>query len=225
MEMSEFWTICSSNGIILSLEQLKQIERFAGEIVYWNEQVNMISRKDMEHLYERHILHSLTILKYIDLPQRAKCLDIGTGGGFPGTLLAIACPTIRMTLTDSINKKLKIASMLASHTGIKGLNAKCIRVEELADDKNNIRSFDFIFARAVARIGILVGWTEALLKPKGKFVFLKGGDLTDEIAEARERFPYLEFQEIDMNIFGAEWFKNENKKLVIVNHLSNKSQA
>ncbi|MGB9912782.1 MAG: 16S rRNA (guanine(527)-N(7))-methyltransferase RsmG, partial [Candidatus Kapaibacteriota bacterium] len=119
MELTEFWTILSANGIILEVEQLKQIERFVKELTYWNDKINLISRKDIDNILENHILHSLSILKYVEIPQKANTLDVGTGGGLPGIPLKIARPDINMILIDSIAKKIKITDMLAKHTGLR----------------------------------------------------------------------------------------------------------
>lgn len=216
IDLSEFWTICSMNSIVLSVEQLETIERYARELVYWNQQVNLISRKDEDKIMEYHILHSLAILKYIEIPKKSRCLDIGTGGGFPGLPLTIANPDIKMLLTDSIAKKIKITSMLAKHTGIRHLEAKTMRVEDLMKQKDHIAHYDFIFARAVARIKMLMGWTYQLLKKDGKYVLLKGGDLSEEIDEAKKSFPNYEFNVIPIQMIGAEQFEQEEKKIVII---------
>lgn len=215
MDNIQFWTVASANGIILEIPQMKQFERYEGELLYWNNKINLISRTDTENIFERHFLHSLTPLKYTDFPQKAKVLDIGTGGGFPGLPLAIARPDLHVLLTDSIQKKLKLAEMFAQHTGLRHVKAKTIRVEDLAQDKSLVHSFDIITARAVASIGKLVGWTRTLLKPGGKFVFLKGGDISTEIAEAKVLFPTLTVEEFPISMLGAEWFEREKKKVFV----------
>ncbi len=214
MQKSEFWTLCSSNGIVLDLEQLASFERFAKEFIYWNEKVNMVSRKDTENIWDRHILHSLAIAKYIDIPDKARCMDIGTGGGFPGIPLKIAHPEIKMLLVDSIQKKVKIADMLGKHTGLKHIEGLCTRVEKLLDDKKYLQSFHFIFARAVAPVSKLIGWTDGLLRPDGQYIFLKGGDLTEELAAAQETFPHYNYETIDIKMIGYDFFEKEEKKII-----------
>lgn len=223
MDLTEFWTICSANGIPLEVEQLHAIERYANEIAYWNEKVNMISRKDIEHILDRHILHSLMVCKYADFPQKAWVLDIGTGGGFPGIPLVIARPDIRILLTDSIAKKVKMTEMFASHTGRRDVKARCIRVEELAREKEMIGKFDRITARAVAPLVSLMEWTEPLLKKNGYFVFLKGGDLNEEIQDAKKRFPRYDFTEILIDCVGYSYFKDEQKKVILVKPIVSES--
>lgn len=215
MDLIKFWTICSANSIVLSEEQIKQFERFEGELRYWNEKVNLISRRDEDNIFERHFLHSLSILKYVDLKDKAQCLDFGTGGGFPGIPLKIAKPDLHFLLVDSIKKKIKITDMFAQHTGLRNIKAITARVEELAMESQNQDKYDYIFARAVGKLERLISWTENMIKPKGKFIFLKGGDLTEEITEANEKFPQLTIKEINISLFGADFFEKEAKKLII----------
>lgn len=219
MDLTEFWTICSANGIPLEVEQLHAIERYANEIAYWNEKVNMISRKDIANILDRHILHSLMICKYAEFPQKGWVLDIGTGGGFPGIPLAIARPDLRILLTDSIAKKVKMTEMFASHTGRRDVKARCIRVEDLSREKDMVGKFDRITARAVAPLASLMDWSESLLKKNGQYVFLKGGDLSEEIADAQKKFPKYEYIEIQIDCVGYPYFKEEQKKVIIVKPL------
>lgn len=216
MELSEFWTICSSNGVILELEQLNQFKRYYEELIYWNEKVNLISRKDLDNIYERHFVHSLAILKYVDLKKKAKCLDIGTGGGFPGIPLGIARNDIKMEMVDSIAKKIKLTDMFATHTGNRNFSTRNLRAEDLANDTKNLKSYDYIFARAVTRTNRILQWSNKLLKDDGKYVLLKGGKMYDEIDEAREAFPDYNYELIDINIIGLEWFKQEEKKILVI---------
>ncbi|MBM2815257.1 MAG: methyltransferase GidB [Ignavibacteria bacterium] len=215
MEATEFLTLCLANGIIIGQEQFLQLKRYAKELAYWNGQVNLISRKDIDNIWDKHILHSLAAVKYIKFPNRAKCLDVGTGGGLPGIPIAIAVPDCRMLLIDSIGKKIKIADMLAKHTELKHITAKQARAEEISAVREYRKSFDLIFSRSVARIKPVVRWITDLLKPGGRLIFYKGGDLREEFDEAREAFPKLQFEEIKISMFGCEWFEQEEKKLVV----------
>ncbi|MFN3269245.1 MAG: 16S rRNA (guanine(527)-N(7))-methyltransferase RsmG, partial [Candidatus Kapaibacteriota bacterium] len=191
MELTEFWTILSANGIILEVEQLKLIERYVKELTYWNEKVNLVSRKDIQNVLENHILHSLSILKYVDIPKKARCIDVGTGGGLPGIPLKIARPDITMILIDSIAKKVKITEMLAKHTELRNFEAICARAEEFAKDKNNFARFDVVLSRGVGKIATIVAWVKNTLRNNGQIVLLKGGDLTEEINEAKKMFSNL----------------------------------
>lgn len=212
MEFTEFWTILSVNNIVLELEQIQMFKRLEKELIYWNKHVNLISRQDEENILVRHFMHSLAILKYISLPNKARCLDFGTGGGFPGIPIKIASPEIHITLCDSIKKKIKIAEMLASHTGLRNFNFEYKRVEEIPLKKH----FDFILARAVSRTKNLIDWTLPLIKPEGKFIFLKGGDLSDEINELKKHYPNLVSETIQIDFRTCDWFLKENKKILII---------
>ncbi|OGU13352.1 MAG: 16S rRNA (guanine(527)-N(7))-methyltransferase RsmG [Ignavibacteria bacterium GWB2_35_12] len=215
MDIVEFWTICSANGIVLSKEQIRQIERYRDELVYWNEKVNLISRKDVENVLENHILHSLSVLKYVNLPLKSRCLDLGTGGGLPGIPVSIANPEARMLLVDSIGKKIKITDMLAKHTGNKYIKAMNARVEDLANKKEYNSYFDFVFARAVSDAEQIVRWTKNLLKQNGKIVLFKGGDLSEEIEKLKKSFPKIIIKEQIISLIGYDKFEKEEKKLLV----------
>ena len=152
----------------------------------WNERINVVSRKDIDHLYEHHILHSLAIARYLELHYSstvldgASVLDLGTGGGFPGIPLALEYPGASFTLCDSIGKKIKVAQAVADGLGL--ANVRCVnaRAESLGED------FDWVVTRAVASLEDLYPWA------KGRFrrsiLCLKGGDVASEIAVLRRRF-------------------------------------
>jgi len=216
MEYTEFWTILSVNNIVINVEQIEQFKRYEKELLYWNEKINLISRQDEQNIREKHFLHCLSILKYIDFPKKARCLDIGTGGGFPGLPLKIALPEIYMTLSDSIKKKLKITEMFAKHTGLKNIECKLGRVEDLKNVQKYIQYFDVICSRAVAQTVKLIEWTLPLLKNTGKFIFLKGGNLENEINEAKIKYPQLNFTVIEIDLRGYDYMKNEEKKIIVV---------
>ena len=215
MEFTEFWTILSANGIVLDLEQIEIFKRYHKELLYWNEKINLISRQDENNILEKHFIHSLSILKYVDIPAKSRCLDIGTGGGFPGLPLKIARPDLYMFLSDSIKKKITTTEMFSKHTGLR--NIKCIwgRTEDLSNDKNYIKHFDIIFSRAVARIVKLIDWSFPLIKDGGRFIFLKGGNLDEEISQAQNKYRNLIFEVNDINILGAEVMNVSEKKIII----------
>lgn len=215
MDLAKYWTICSSNNIVLSLEQLKSLERYNNELKYWNSKVNLISRKDEDNIFERHILHSLAIIKYVDFAPKSKVIDVGTGGGLPGIPVKIANPEIDMLLVDSINKKVKIASMLAKHTGLRKIEAKWTRAESLAEFPEYRDRFHFVISRAVAKTELIIEWTNKIRKKNAGIILLKGGDLTEEIASAKQRFHGLKVKEIEIDIIGVPFFKEEGKKLVV----------
>ncbi|HXL57388.1 MAG TPA: 16S rRNA (guanine(527)-N(7))-methyltransferase RsmG, partial [Chitinophagaceae bacterium] len=165
-----------------------QLQQFATlEDLYkdWNSKINVISRKDIGSLYEKHVLHSLSIATIIDFAPGTQIIDIGTGGGFPGIPLAIYFPKVQFHLVDRIAKKLKVVEAIAKAINLQNITTQHIRAEEI---KN--RKFDFVVSRAVAPLKELWRWSKPLLKkgntqklPSG-LICLKGGDLAQEIYES-----------------------------------------
>lgn len=167
-------------------DQLDKFRKLEGLYKEWNEKINVISRKDIDALYEKHVLHSLAIAVLCSFDKGAQVIDIGTGGGFPGIPLAIFFPEVEFMLVDSIGKKIKVVQEVADGVGLKNVTAVHGRVEEI---KN--RKFDYAVSRAVAPLGDLWKWINPVLKvgqksdelPNG-LICLKGGDLKKEIADA-----------------------------------------
>jgi len=216
MDLVEFWTVCSANGIMIDEEQREQIKRYCKELIYWNQKVNMISRKDEINILDKHILHSMSILKYYKPKQKAKCVDIGSGGGLPGIPLKIARPDLDMTLVDSISKKIKMLKIFASHTGMRNIKAINSRAEDLIHNNEFKNKVDVVFARAVAKITKLYSWVQPILKQSGEVVLLKGGDLNKEIEETHSLFPHLGIEVFPLDIFAYPQFSKDNKKLIIL---------
>ena len=155
----------------------------------WNAKINVISRKDVDSLYERHVLHSLSIAAWMDFTPGMEVIDIGTGGGFPGIPLAIFFPEVRFHLVDSVGKKLKVVEAVAEATGLENVTVQHTRAESIRG-----RTFDFAVSRAVAPLKDLWAWSRPLLRNdrrmagfKNGLVCLKGGDLSQEISESRLR--------------------------------------
>ena len=194
----------------LSPLQLQQFASLEGLYQTWNAQINVISRKDTEHFYERHVLHSLAIAKIIQFLPGASVLDIGTGGGFPGIPLAILFPEVQFHLVDSIGKKIKVVQEVAGHLGLTNVKASHARAENVKD------RYDFIVSRAVTQMPIFLTWIKGKSAIKNLHAFkngvfyLKGGDLSEELAGLRypvKEFPIAEF-------YTEEFF--ETKKVVYV---------
>ena len=168
----------------------KQLQQFAAlKELYedWNQKINVISRKDMDHFYEHHVLHSLAIATQFDFPDGYNIMDLGAGGGFPGIPLAIFFPDVHFHLVDSINKKLKVAEAVAKEIELKNVTVQHTRAEDIKDKK-----FDVVVSRAVAPIKDLWYWSRPLLNKRPEdqpkkisgLICLKGGDLTKEIHES-----------------------------------------
>jgi 16S rRNA (guanine527-N7)-methyltransferase len=216
MDIVELWTMASAAGVVLDAGMRKNIERYCGELKYWNEKINLISRQDIDNIFTRHVLHSLSILKYVDIKIKASVLDVGTGGGLPGIPLKIARSDLRMVLLDSIAKKMKTTEMLAAHTSLNNLEVVCRRAEDYCSVKGGSgRKFDVVIARAVAPAVKIVEWTRSALKENGVYALLKGGDLSEEVANLQERFIDARVEVKDLNMPGTN-FLEEQKKIMII---------
>ena len=184
----------------LTAKQIDQFSQLFDLYVYWNAQINVISRKDIEELYERHVLHSLGIAKVCTFRADESVLDVGTGGGFPGIPLAILFPDTQFYLVDSIGKKIKVVKEVASALGLENLRAEHLRAEQIKE------KFNFVVSRAVTRLGEFYPWIQGKFKkevinaiPNG-ILYLKGGDLNDEIKESKlkaELYPLSAYFEED----------------------------
>ncbi|CAM3790607.1 16S rRNA (guanine(527)-N(7))-methyltransferase RsmG [Sphingobacterium prati] len=166
--------------------QKEQFAKLADLYTFWNSQINVISRKDIDSLYLHHVLHSLGIAKFVqELAPGTQILDVGTGGGFPGIPMAILFPEVKFHLVDSIGKKIKVVREVAAGLGLKNVEADHIRAEQL-DDK-----YDFVISRAVTRLGEFAPWIRNKFAKNDKngipngILYLKGGDLSEEIKESK----------------------------------------
>jgi 16S rRNA (guanine527-N7)-methyltransferase len=174
----------------------------------WNQKINVISRKDMEHFYEHHVLHTLAIAAVFDFPEGLQIMDLGCGGGFPGIPLAIIFPNVHFHMVDSINKKLKVVEAVAEEIGLENVTVQHTRAEDIKDKK-----FDVVVSRAVAPLKDLWYWSKPLLKkrpldlPKkiSGLICLKGGDLSKEIHESGLQPKVWEISEI----FKEDFFKEK----------------
>ena len=190
----------------LTPEQTRQLAGLKEVYLDWNSKINVISRKDIDALYGKHVLHSLSIAAVTSFAAGTTIIDMGTGGGFPGIPLAIFFPDVQFHLADSIAKKLTVVKEVAAAIGLTNITTQHIRVEEI---KN--RKFDFAVSRAVAPLKDLWKWSKPLLKKGGTqplangLISLKGGDLAQEIQESGTR-PHV--YEIDA-LFKEEYFKEK----------------
>lgn len=166
----------------LTQEQLEQFAKLKDLYQDWNAKINVVSRKDVEEIYERHVLHSLGIAKVQTFLPGANILDVGTGGGFPGIPLAILFPETNFHLVDSIGKKIKVVNEVKEGLGLKNVKTSNCRVEEVDEQ------FDFIVSRAVAIMPTFVHWVKGKIAKKSNhelkngILYLKGGDLSEELS-------------------------------------------
>ncbi len=186
-------------------EQFAALPELYGD---WNSKINVISRKDMDNFMEHHVLHSLSIAKVLQFKSMADIMDVGTGGGFPGIPLAIMFPDANFYLVDSIGKKIKVVQNVAEQLQLKNVTAEQIRAEQVD------RDFDFIVSRAVTDLSQFVGWVRGKIsdihyhKLRNGIIYLKGGDLTEELAPFRKKVHLYDISDY----FEEEYFKT--KKII-----------
>lgn len=195
--------------------QRSQFERLKELYLFWNAQINVISRKDTDDFYERHVLHSLGIAKIMEFTPGSSVMDIGTGGGFPGIPLAILFPEVQFHLVDSIGKKIKVVKEVAQALELENVRATHARAEEIKEQ------FDFIVSRAVTAMPAFLPWTKGKFLKEHKnplpngILYLKGGDLKEEMAPVKQPYNIHSLQ----TIFAGEFF--ETKAVVYVNMTTN----
>ena len=194
----------------LTEEQKRQFAALYDLYTDWNSKINVISRKDIENLYEHHVLHSLGIAKVIRFKPGTKVMDLGTGGGFPGIPLAILFPEVQFHLVDSIGKKVRVATEIAGSIGLKNVTTRHARAEEVK------QLFDFVVSRAVMPLTDLLKIIRKNISPKQQnalpngLICLKGGELEKETMPVKNKTTMWNLKEF----FGEEFF--ETKKVVYV---------
>ncbi len=196
-----------NNFTTLTATQKEHFEALGALYQDWNQKINVVSRKDIDELYLRHVLHSLGIAKFQQFKKGSEILDVGTGGGFPGIPLAILFPEVQFTLVDAIGKKIKVVQEVVDGLQLENVTAIHSRVEDIKGD------FDFIVSRAVAAMPTFVRWTKGKIKKdsihdrKNGILYLKGGNLSEELKD------YKNAQIFDLkDYFSEEFF--ETKKIV-----------
>ncbi|MCH2231025.1 MAG: 16S rRNA (guanine(527)-N(7))-methyltransferase RsmG [Crocinitomicaceae bacterium] len=194
----------------LTEDQKEQFGRLKELYMDWNSQINVISRKDTENFYERHVMHSLAIAKVTTFKEGTKLMDIGTGGGFPGIPLAILFPDCKFLLVDSIGKKIKVVKEITKTLNLKNVRATHERAENINEQ------FDFIVSRAVTAMPAFLSWTKGkfLKENKNEFkngiLYLKGGDLSKEMSPIKKAIQYFDIKDF----YDGEFF--DTKKVVYV---------
>ncbi|MCE2995120.1 MAG: 16S rRNA (guanine(527)-N(7))-methyltransferase RsmG [Cyclobacteriaceae bacterium] len=192
----------------LTERQKNQFAQLGNLYREWNDKINVISRKDVDNLYVNHVLHSLGIAKVMEFKSGASVLDVGTGGGFPGIPLAILFPETKFHLVDSIGKKITVVNAVAEAVGLTNVKAEQIRAEQLK------AKYDFVVSRAVTRMKEFYGWVNNKVKSESVhtldngILYLKGGDLDEEMNELKKRYSMYDLTDY----FKEEFF--ETKKVV-----------
>lgn len=211
-----FYTTNNSMDLIeshfkeLTDRQKGQFAALADLYSEWNAKINVISRQDIDHLYLRHVLHSLAIAKVCQFDAGARVMDVGTGGGFPGIPLAILFPEAEFTLVDSIKKKMTVVEAVVEALGLKNVTPQRARAEKVK------QKFDYVVSRAVTDMGRFIPWVWRSIE-QGKrgtlgngILYLKGGELTEEMARAGRQYRIYDIEDY----FDDEFF--ETKKVVYV---------
>ncbi len=198
----------------LSEEQIRQFEALYDLYFDWNSKINVISRKDIENLYEHHVLHSLAIAKLLEFKDGSEIMDVGCGGGFPSIPLAILFPNVKFHLVDSIGKKLKVCNEVANAIGLKNITTEHARVENVKE------KFDFVVSRAVMPLPDLVKLTRKNIKREQKnalpngIICLKGGELAHEVFAFRHVSTLYDLKDW----FDEEFFKTKKAVFVAINN-------
>jgi 16S rRNA (guanine527-N7)-methyltransferase len=237
MDAITLHTVCAQNGLEINDRQIQTFEEFSRRLLEWNNKINVISRRDEENLWTRHILHCLSLLFKVEISGGARILDLGTGGGLPGLVLKIVRPDISFTLLDSTQKKINVVKGLLERLALDGIDAVWGRAEDLGKQREHIERYDIVVARAVAPLKDLVRWSFPLLKTgstrvdTGKeggpdqtkkrisgptLAAYKGGDLDDEIRQIQNKPRIGRISIIDLTLKGSTQLDDRDKKIVVV---------
>lgn len=236
LRKASFNTICNRNGLQLTNRQLEQIERYVELLLDWNKKINLISRKDEENIWLKHILHCASLLFKLEFPKEAKVIDIGTGGGLPGIPLKILQPDLEVTLLDATQKRTNVVQNILRELSLSSVTVLWGRAEEAGKRPELKGYFDISIARAVAPLKKLVNWSRPLLKPgsgkarieiaqevEGKIriappalIAMKGGQLQDEVEAIHRLRKTREIRTIDLVYTEQDPAMLDDKKVVCV---------
>ena len=221
--------VCEKNKFTITQDQLEMIKDYVRVLLEWNKKINLISRRDEENVWQRHILGSIAFLFQRHPQQNTTLADVGTGGGLPGIPIAILRRDLDVTLVDSIRKKITVVDDIIDRIGLSGINTFCGRVEEMAEKREWKNHFDYIIARAVAPIGEIVKLSQNILKPgsdnattsensilRGSILLLKGGNLEEEMRIAVNQLKQFRTEVFPLSVQETEDTVMLEKKLVII---------
>ena len=176
-------------GVRFSVEQIEQFYKYMNLLIEWNEKMNLTAITEPKEIILKHFIDSLTILKYID--DNSKLVDVGTGAGFPGVPLSIMNPTLKITLVDSLNKRLIFLQEVVKELNLKNIEIVHARAEEFGQNKNYIEKFDIATSRAVANLATLSEYLVPLVKIGGKIISMKASNAKEEINDAQKAIEVL----------------------------------
>ncbi|MCX7983865.1 MAG: 16S rRNA (guanine(527)-N(7))-methyltransferase RsmG [Bacteroidetes bacterium] len=224
-------SIFRKNNIDLESSQLEQLVEYVQRLLEWNKKINLVSRKDEQHIWEHHILHSAALVLLVDYPIGAKVVDIGTGGGLPGIPLKILRPDLSLTLIDATRKKVDAVNEMIARLSLKNATAIWARAEELSMKAEYKGQYSYGVSRAVADLTELVRWTRPLLttaeqqwRSQNKRIIprapallvLKGGNLEKEIVETLRKYRDISIEQHELTFEGGEMLRAANKKLLYI---------
>lgn len=195
-------------GIILSDKQLSQLEEYYNLLVNWNEKINLTAITKREEVYLKHFYDCLTIVKVCDLTQELSICDVGTGAGFPGIVLKIAFPHIKITLLDSLTKRIVFLQEIINKLQLKDIETIDDRAENYS--KNNFEKYDIVVSRAVAKLNVLLEMTSPMIKLGGSFIAMKG-EAEEELKDSSNALNILGFKlekREEFNLFNGEQKRN-----------------
>lgn len=209
---------CSDIGINLSDSQAEKFEKYYKLLIEWNEKINLTRIVEPEEVAVKHFADSLAITKYFDIPENASLIDVGTGAGFPGIPLKIFREDIKLTLLDSLNKRLNFLNTVAEEIGI-DVNTVHSRAEDAGKDNAKRESYDIAISRAVARLNTLCEYCIPLVKIGGSFIAMKAADYKEELKEAENAVKTLGGEVVSVNEFNLEGAGE--RALIVINKKEN----
>ena len=220
MTIKDLASIAQANGLILRNDQLLLLSKYADLLRKKNSVVNLLSRKDEENIFSKHILHSLSLIiptiPLAGISSDANVFDLGTGGGLPGIPLRISNPQISVTFCDSIGKKIVAVSEFIESLELTNCRAFAERSEALATKPLHRKKYDIVVSRAVAPLDQLVFWSFGLLKRGGILFALKGGDISEELARTSQMKGIAKIEECPLGLQGFDGFVIDEKKMIRV---------